>query len=124
MASKARQLAQSASAPDGRKNIVINGAMQVAQRGTSVTGITTSGYRTCDRHTLAMNSFGTWTSTQESDGPDGFSNSFKALCTTANASLGSDDYVVYFHKIEAQDLQQLAYGTSNAKAMVLSFWVK
>ena len=35
MASKARQLAQSASAPEGRKNMVINGAMQVAQRGTS-----------------------------------------------------------------------------------------
>ena len=33
----------------GSKNLLYNGAMQVAQRGTSVTGITTSDYRTADR---------------------------------------------------------------------------
>ena len=104
------------------RNLVINGAMQVAQRGTSVTGSTSSGFKTCDRFSIGNSSLGTWTVTQESDGPDGFNKSLKTLCTTADD--GSGNYILVFHKIEAQDLQQLAYGTSNAKAMVLSFWVK
>ena len=104
------------------RNLIINGAMNVAQRATSVTGVTTSGYRTCDRMTLGNSSLGTWTVTQESDGPDGFSKSFKILCTTADN--GSGNYACLFYHIEGQDLQQLAFGTSNAKAMVLSFWVK
>jgi len=106
------------------RRININGAMNIAQRATSVTSVTTSGYRTCDRQQLSISSLGTWTVTQESDGPDGFSNSLKVLCTTADGSPAAGDYAVHFHHIEAQDLQQLAYGTSNAKAMVLSFWVK
>tara|TARA_B100000965_G_scaffold402823_1_gene429614 strand:+ start:1555 stop:2631 length:1077 start_codon:yes stop_codon:yes gene_type:complete len=106
------------------RRININGAMNIAQRAVSVTGCTLSAYRTCDRQQLGLNNLGTWTVTQESNGPDGFSNSFKALCTTADGSPNASDSAVYFHHIEAQDLQQLAYGTSNAKAMVLSFWVK
>ena len=106
------------------RRININGSMSIAQRATSVTGVTTSGYRTCDRQQISISSLGTWTITQESDGPDGFSKSLKALCTAADGSPDAGNYAVYFHSIEAQDLQQLAYGTSNAKAMVLSFWVK
>ena len=104
------------------RNLVINGAMNVAQRGTSVTGSTSSGYKTCDRMKLGNSSLGTWTVTQESDGPDGFNKSLKTLCTTADD--GSGNYACLFYHIEGQDLQQLAFGTSNAKAMVLSFWVK
>jgi len=104
------------------RNLVINGAMTVAQRATSVTGVTTSGYRTCDRFKLGNASLGTWTITQESDGPDGFNKSLKILCTTADD--GSGNYACLFYHIEGQDLQQLAFGTSNAKAMVFSFWVK
>ena len=36
----------------GRRNLIINGAMQVAQRGTSVTGVTANGYQTLDRWRL------------------------------------------------------------------------
>ena len=59
MASKARQLAQSASAPEGRKNIVTNGAMQVAQRATSATGLGASnGFFTVDRFKMLFNTSG------------------------------------------------------------------
>ena len=66
----------------GRKNMVINGAMQVAQRGTSATGINTDssateGYRTLDRFKFGGNDAGVWTMTQDSDSPVGFGSSMK-----------------------------------------------
>ena len=108
----------------GVRNLVINGAMQVSQRATSVTSVTASNYITVDRFRFAVSNLGTWTVTQESDGPDGFSKSFKALCTTADASPASTDSLSIFQHIEAQNLQSLAYGTSSAKALTLSFYVK
>lgn len=110
----------------GRRNLVINGDMQVAQRGTSVTGITsTPNYCTADRFLLST-VVGTLTAEQSTDAPDGFSNSFKISCTTAEStgSLNSGDYIQLHQRIEGQNLQHLAMGTSNAKPMSLSFWVK
>jgi len=106
------------------KNLVINGAMQIAQRGTSETGITTNGYHTCDRWLNNINALGTWTSEQSTDAPDGFSNSLKLSCTTADASPAAADYVIVQHRIEGQSVQQLAKGTASAKSITLSFWVK
>jgi len=108
------------------RNIVINGAMQVAQRGTSVTSInnTATTYATIDRMYHAFNSYGAWTSTQESDGPDGFTKSWKMNCTTANSSLSAGDYALLVYRVEAQDCQHLKYGTSSAEDTVFSFWVK
>jgi hypothetical protein len=126
--SKARGLADLGNAYDdgalSNRNLIINGAMQVAQRGTSVTGVTTNGYRTCDRMEINVSNLGTYTLTQESDGPDGFSNSLKIDCTTADASPASSDYVFLAHKIEGQNLQHLKKGTANALPVTVSFWVK
>ena len=47
------------------RNLIINGAMQVAQRGTSVTGVTSGAYRTCDRMLFSVSGAGTWTKTQQ-----------------------------------------------------------
>jgi hypothetical protein len=106
------------------KNLIINGAMQIAQRGTSETGITTSGYKTVDRFKPGMVTLGTWTSEQSTDAPDGFSNSFKHTCTTADASPATGDIFQLWTGLEGQTLQQLAKGTTSAKSMTLSFWVK
>jgi len=127
--SKARQLAQKPSQPTGRKNMVYNGAMTVAQRGTEVTGVTsgsgTAAYKTVDRHRFEPGTLGTWTVSQSTDAPDGFSYSHKVLCTTADASPAANDYLLIHHtKIEGQDLQHLNFGTSGAKSLTLSFWVK
>jgi len=108
----------------GSRNLLINSAMQVAQRSSSVTGITSSSYPTVDRWKFEIGNMGTWTASQEASGPSGFSNSAKILCTTADASPAATDEVKYSQFIEAQNLQQLAYGTSDAKQMTLSFWVK
>lgn len=106
------------------RNLIINGAMNVAQRGTQVTGVTTSGYRTCDRFKLSVSNLGTWTVDQSTDAPKGFSNSFKATCTTADSSPAAADFCFIAHLIEAQNLQHLNFGTSDAESMIVSFWVK
>lgn len=108
----------------GRRNLIINGAMQVAQRGASSTGITGNDYYTVDRIVTTLNSMGTWTQTQESDAPDGFSKSIKMECTTADASPAAGDYLLVGCKLEGQDLQHLKKGTSSAESVTLSFWVK
>ena len=110
--------------PLSNRNLIINGAMQVAQRGTSVTDITSSGYRTVDRFRPSMGTLGTWTIEQSTDAPDGFAYSHKFTCTTADASPAADDDIEMEYKVEAQDLQHLNYGSASAQAMTLSFWVK
>ena len=108
------------------RNFIINGDMRIAQRGTSVTGITTTGYQTVDRMRFVNNTAGTWTNTQDTDVPtgQGFANSFKLQCTTADASLASTDALQIQTRLEGQNLQHLKKGTSSAEKVTLSFWVK
>jgi len=113
----------------GFRNLVINGAMQVSQRsavGTAVASITTDGYYTADRWNTIISSLGTWSQTTVADAPtgSGFRNSLKMDCTTADASPAAGDYCIVRQKIEGQNLQQFAKGTSGAKPFTLSFWVK
>lgn len=124
--SKARELAQKPNQPTGRKNLIINGAMNVAQRGTSSTGITSIGYDTVDRMKTEMGDVGTvqLTMEQSTDAPAGFSNSAKYTVTTADTSPSANFYCRMTQHIEAQDLQHLSFGTSDAKSLTLSFWVK
>ena len=108
------------------RNLIINGDMSIAQRGTSATGITSTGYQTVDRFTTVLTTAGTWTQTQDTDVPSGqgFSTSLKMACTTADASLAAGDQLNIQQRIEAQNLQHLKYGTSNAESLTMSFWVK
>ena len=111
----------------GFRNILINGAMQVNQRvvaSTAVTGITSGGFQTSDRWELNMTSFGTWTQTCVADAPPGLRNSLKMACTSAYASPSAGNEMQIRQKIEGQNLQGFAKGTSSAKPFVLSFWVK
>ena len=119
-------LATTAQASIGMKNLIINGNMQIAQRATNVTGITTTGYRTVDRFSQVVSSAGTWTQTQSADAPTGagFYNSWEINCTTANASLAAGAFLIANHSIEGFNLQQLGYGAAGAKTITLSFWIK
>jgi hypothetical protein len=115
-----------AASPIGTKNLIINGNMQIAQRGTTATGIITNGYYTVDRFTLFATTTGTWTQSQDTDVPtgQGFSKSFKMQCTTANASLSSTSVLFVRQRIEAQNLQHIKKGTASAESLTYSFWVK
>ena len=110
----------------GRRNIVINGAMQVAQRSTSVTGLgASSGYFTLDRFNMYFDgTAGRLTMSQSTDAPNGFANSLKLDCTTADTSIAAGEYTHLQYRIEGQDLQQFKKGTSDAEKMTVSFYVK
>ena len=108
------------------RNIIINGDMSIAQRGTSSSGITSSGYICVDRFRHGINNQGTWTISQDTTVPSGqgFTKSMKMDCTTADASPSADDYVWFEQKIEGlANLQHLKKGTSNAESVTVSFWV-
>jgi len=106
------------------RNFVINGDFQIAQRATSVTGVTGDGYHAVDRFKTAISSAGTFTLSQAADGPSGFSTCHKFDCTTAKSSLDAGNYIIFFQTIEARNLQSLGFGSSGAKQITLSFYVK
>ena len=114
----------------GRRNMIINGAMTVAQRGTPTASgsYTTAAYGACDRWKLEANSTdqAAFVISQESDAPtgSGFTKSIKIKTNTAETSLDSNEILHVSQPIEAQDLQHLKNGTSSALPITLSFWVK
>ena len=123
--SKAAELAAligSQSALSNR-NLIINGAMQVAQRGTSAVAVGNSTFR-IDRFSINKTNDGAYTVEQSTDAPTGFTTSLKAQVTTADTSLSAAQYAYMYQAIEAKNLQHLNYGTSDALTVTLSFWVK
>ena len=115
------------SSSTGRRNLVINGAMQVAQRGTSATGVTNNGsHFIIDRFKTVVNSSYTNTVEQSTDVPSGygFVYSLKQTFTTAKSSPSSGDYNVLDQNLEKQNIYSTENGTSSAKSITLSFWVK
>ena len=108
------------------RNLIINGAMQVAQRGTSAS-ITAAGiYFSPDRFEVGITATDQLAATlsQSTTAPDGFSNSLKFEITTAETTLDADEIVSLRQKFEGQDLQRIAKGTSSAEQVTASFWVR
>ena len=111
----------------GRRNIIINGDMRIAQRATSASSLSSgTSYDSIDRYKTQIVNAGTWTISQSSTAPtdQGFGNSLKMDCTAADTSLGADDFLVVQQVTEAQNLQYLKYGTSSAESITMSFWVR
>ena len=110
--------------------MIINGGMQVWQRGTSATAATGSGgsYGTVDRFKFCDHGDGAYTHEKHTMSlaelnTTGHRNAIKLACTTtAPASAGHHAY--FMTMLEGQDCQRPLYGTANAKDMTLSFWVK
>ena len=103
------------------RNLIINGAMQVAQRGTS---FSTTGSFPVDRFSVGYGvTGGTFTVSQDTTSPTDFSNSIKYLVGTA-ASAGSSEQAFVGTTFEGYSTSHLNFGTSDAKAITLSFWVR
>lgn len=112
------------------KPIIINGDMQVAQRGTSVSSLTSSGaIQTVDRIKNEIGNIGTYTVAQESLSSgeaynNGFRKAWRIDTTTADASPSAGDSLYVTYSFEGQDLQLFKKGTSNAQKFTLAFWIK
>jgi hypothetical protein len=107
------------------RNLIINGDINISQRGTSASSVTASQYL-CDRWEYETIGEETVTISQVADAPDnsGLNKSFKVEVTTADSDVIASDYAVIKQVIEAQNLQHLEYGTSDAKKITISFQVK
>jgi len=114
------------AAPYGNRNLIINGAMQVAARGDQSS--LTNGYTGVDRFLFTRTGAAAVTAKQAgaSDSPqsNGFGASLEIDITTADSSLAAGDFALVRQIIEGQNLQGLKYGTSSAENVTLSFWVK
>ena len=134
--SKAAELANligniNAGGGGNNRNVIINGAMNIAQRSTSETGKgDAAGYFTCDRWRITLGSedsstqLGRFTMSQDSSAPSGFTNSLKIDCTTADTSIAAGERLMLLQRIEGQNLQAFAKGTTDAKPFAVSFYVK
>ena len=119
--------AQSVNIPNtfGFKNRIINGGMVIDQRnaGASVTFANTGGY-SVDRWRIS-NAVSTVTAQRSTIAPTGFNNSLLITVTSADSnppSAGTSHAIQYY--IEGLNTADLGWGTANAQAVTLSFWVR
>ena len=108
------------------RNLIINGAMTVNQRGNQ-TNTSGSSVYFVDRWNLFENTGALAANLQQSTvvpSGQGFGNSLLIDCTTADSSVAASHVSVLRQVIEGQNLQRLAYGTSSAKSLTISFWVR
>ena len=110
------------------RNIIINGEMRVSQRGTSETGVNSGEYayyKAPDRWGFgAPSGSGTYTVSQDSDGPPTFNKCYKIDCTTTNGGLAAADFVRLSQRIESQDCIRWHPCTADAQKLTFSFWIK
>jgi len=109
-------------------NLIINGAMQVAQRGTSSTA---EGYKTVDRWTYSSGSVAVFTTSQHAltssdTGP--WEKGFRYSWQFENGNQGTiaaNSYVQPEHRIEAQDIANSGWNIADANSKItLSYWIK
>jgi len=131
--SKARELAELGAVYDSgalsNRNMVINGGMTVSQRSSGTVTVSdgsNEGYATVDRFGLRFNATagGACEMSQSTDTPDGFANSVKIKCSTADSAHTGTQSIYLDQRVEAQNLQLLGYGSSGAKTMTISWYMK
>ena len=128
--SKAAELAAliGSGQAQGNKNLIINGAMTIDERHdgssfTVVNGNSRTGY-IADRFRINESSGAEFTAQRVEDAPVGFKYSSKITVSTADTSLGSTEFSRVIQPIEGQNISHLGWGTSDAKTLTLTFYVK
>ena len=111
------------------RNLIINGDMSIFQRATATTTVSNGTYQTADRFKLHESTDGAYTAELENlsvadQATTGQRTALELNVTTADGTIGSSQFAAIYHPIEAQFLQHILYGTSAAKDLTLSFWVK
>jgi hypothetical protein len=105
------------------KNRILNGDMRIDQRNAGA-AVTTSNAFPVDRFSIFNNTDGAFSAQQDSSAPAGFINSVKITTTTADATLTTTQNLNFQQRIEGTNIADLGWGTANAKAVTLSFWVR
>ena len=113
----------------GRRNLVINGAMNIAQRGTSST---TSGYYSLDRFPVyfgGLDEAVTHAQVDVSSGTTPYSLGFRKALKLTNGNqtsgAGTNDNIQIQQRFESQDIANSGWNyTSSTSYITLQFWVK
>jgi len=113
----------------GRRNIIINGAMNVAQRGSSSTS---DGYQTVDRFQVSKGGTDenpTQAQVDVSSGTTPYTEGFRKALKVTNGNqtggAGTSDNIIIRYKAEAQDIANSGWNyTSSSSFITLSFWIK
>jgi hypothetical protein len=110
----------------GRRNLVINGSQIFDQRngGSAVTPSQNTVTFITDRFMVYESTDGVVSAQQSSTAPDGFTKSLKIDCTTADTSLAAGQRLICEHGIEGNNIAHLGFGSSAAKTLTLSFYVR
>lgn len=109
----------------GRRNRIINGNMMIDQRNSAGSPITSGGRAyAVDRWSCEKVGEGAFTFGQSSTAPTGFKYSLLATVTTADTSIAPTNIYWFEHRIEGYNINDLEFGTANAKTITLSFWVR
>jgi hypothetical protein len=103
------------------RNRIINGAMAVFQRGTAATA---DAQYSVDRWRLVKSNDATESASQNTDAPVGFSYSLRNTISTGDATIGAGQYSGFEQSIEGFNINDLNWGTGNAKTVTLSFWIR
>ena len=107
----------------GFKNRIINGQMQIAQRGTGTTTVTANGYYSCDRWNTLQNASSKYSVGQSSIAPAGFTKSL--LLTSLSAyTVGAAEQFIFRQGIEGVNTADLGWGAAGASTVTVSFWVR
>ena len=107
------------------RNMVINGCMRIAQRGSTFTPSAT-GYGSLDRWKGVVSNASKISITQISDGeiPGNLSAHYARLQVAASHTVGTSEYFLFLQSIEGNVFSQTLFGSEEAKPLTLSFWVR
>ena len=109
--------------PLSNRNKIINGNMRIDQRNSG-SSVTADNSFAVDRFVFRTVGGGAITAQQSTTAPSGFVNSYSITVSTADSSIASTDNYQLVHRIEGNNTADLMFGTSSAKTVTLSFWVR
>ena len=106
-------------------NVIINGEMTVSQYGNLSARSANSSVAACDRWIQRLNLISAQFAISQDDAtPPGYSKSLQWACTTQDGSLGAGEFAYIAQRIEGQNAQVFAKGTSSPNNFAVSFWVR
>lgn len=108
----------------GARNRIINGDMRLDQRNSGVSTTVGSSAYTLDRWMANEATDGVATIIRSATAPVGFTSSLLWTTTTADTSLAASQTAYVQQLIEGYNISDLAWGTSSAKSITVSFWVR